>query len=745
MAPSRMHFPKLRSGWKRPALRVLSSPGLWIVPALALALLAALLLSQPYYFTFDDNATGYLPSHIYNYRCVVEYATLPLINFHQFLGEVYYVMGTPGVLYLPSYLCTFFADKILGDIMTCMQVSLSLHLFLAALAAYAYLRVVKVSGPVSCYGALLYLTLPFLLCASKSWLVIAVCAFYIPALLACLEAFLRTRSSLYLVAQCVLKIAFIYHGNIQFVMIYGLGELLYLGNRWFYLTPRLNRSQILSYLLSNLVVIAASLPLIIPMQAALSTSAGRATAMHWTVQLAVSVQPKLWLYAQAYLFSPESICDSSSSLLHLGGSLIFLILFYALRSKIDRRWQTIWYLLLTALLLSTAANYILRVLPYFDRIRWPFKWYLFVVFAYAVMTALVLDELTRRRILSHLWLHVFFIVAITSNLIVTFSPLSQIPFGPYHLIPGGMSQKMTKLDSGRIFVFGPRNIYTYTSLPEIRGFNFATLYQEQAFGGYNPLLSSKVRDATFDVNYTGVFYDLIMPPAMRDALNQWSVRHIITAAESDNPFVQLLDAQPGLIFRGTTPSGFRLYENLQSRPYAWARNAPSRSLPMHFAVNSATIDLNGSSGDIIISIIRLPGWSYRIDAGPWKPVAHETSYGQITVTIPSGAQQLTLRYLPPRLVGSLYASALGLLLLLPAWYGISLTNTAPSFPTKEKHSSQKIHRPSFALPWWPNVLAVALILFWIIWMACYVAHMDMSAAAIGTQPLAPMDMFWRIK
>lgn len=710
-----------------------------------LTLLVALSFYQPYYFTFDDNATGYLPASLYNYRCLTQHGTFPFLNFHQYLGEAYYVLGTSAIFYLPSYLSTFFADKVIGDVMTSMQVDVSLHLFLAALATYAYLRTVNVSGRISAYGALLYITLPFWLCASKSWLALAVCAFYIPALLACLEAFLRTRSSVYLVAQCALKIAFVYHGNIQFVMIYGLGELLYLANRGLQLWPRLNGHLILSYLVSNLVMIVAALPLILPMKASLAESVTRAAAMPVLTQIINSVSPKYWFRAQLYLFDPEMVSDSSDSILFLGGCIFFLVCFYGVRSRLSTRCQPLWHLLLTSLLLSTVANVVLRVLPYFDRIRWPFKWYILVAFCYAAMSAVFFDEVMRRRRLSPLWAHGFFILAIASNLLVALSPISQVAFGPYHITPKIAHQSLEPLSEGRHVTYGIRAVDTFQSLTEIRSFAFPTLQQEHALGGYNSLVSSKVQDATFGINFTGVLNTATITPEMREAFNQWSVRYLIGPSDPRDEAIRNLEQMPGMVFLRTTPSGFRIYENLKSRPFAWAKNNPAHSLPIRFHINSTDIDVSGVSGGVVVSLIRLPGWEYRIDAQPWMAAKSETAYGQITVPVPEGARKLTLNYTPPGWHKSWLIAGAGLLLLIPVWYVIAHHPALRTHFCFVRSSARKLGvvraSPSRTLRW---ILGGTLAL-WLFITLHYACHIDMTNTSLGERPAAPMDMYLRLK
>ena len=63
-----------------------------LIIIIALTVGSAGLITEQYnshFFLVGDNVTYFLPSYVYNWRAVIEQGTIPLINFHQFLGQTY--------------------------------------------------------------------------------------------------------------------------------------------------------------------------------------------------------------------------------------------------------------------------------------------------------------------------------------------------------------------------------------------------------------------------------------------------------------------------------------------------------------------------------------------------------------------------------------------------------------------------------------------------------------------------------
>ncbi len=652
--------------WQIPLRRVLSSPGMLLALLMSGALLlAGLQFYEPFYFTHDDNAVGYLSQQVYNYRSLVQQGEFPFCNFHQYLGNAYYHIGSTGIFYWPAYVAAFLADKIFDNILTTIEVNVSLHLLGALMAMYAYLRITKIPPRASIYGALFYLTCPFWLCGSKDWAVTAYSAFYIPALLACLEAWLRRGGVRYLLVSSVLKIGFIYQGNVQFLFIYQAGEMLYLACRLAQEKRQGVLHQIGSYLASNFITVVAAAPLMVPMFFAMQETAHRSEGLSIVEAISLAVEPQIWIGTLFFHFKGEEIFKSDTALFYLGGLIVFPLLLTQLCVNAgggNRRWIAPFCLFVVALFLSTRLNVILHWIPPFDRMRWPFKWYMLCSFGYTAAATIVLQLLHRRQLLSTLAFHGFFLLAIGSNLLVVFSPRSQVAFATYHLTPAVKMNPEPRLLDGRSVAYPVKWFDTEEAMIEARTFNFPSLFGDYGFAGYDPLVTNKVNDAVLGLNHHAAF-NAFLAPRYLDRLSRWSVRYFLTI---DEPKRKEELRAAGFHYLITTKTGLVIFENPMARPFAWFDGA-EQSVPVHFDVNSAKMETGGQAGHLTISLIRLPGWQYAFDGGSPRDLVSENADGQMQVEVPPNVQTVTVSYFPPLLRESLIATVLFLLLLVPFW------------------------------------------------------------------------------
>lgn len=720
-----------------------SKYALWIVGLFALSLIVGLELYQPFYFSHDDNVTNNLPQRVFDYRSVFQQGAFPLINLHQYLGLPYYNGGTAPVFYPPSYLTTFLADK-LWTIWAAMDVEVGLHLIGAAFAAFAYLRAIRMPSHLSIYGALLYLTFPYWLITSKSGDIMASTAFYIAALLACLETIFNSEKPRYLALQILLKTLFIYHSNIQFFFFYQLFEVLYIVVR----LPQLDRKDrgniLFHYFFSSVVVLLLSLPLALPMKEVMDDSWSRSHPMRVGALLCNSVDPIVWFFCQLFKFQTNAVIFSSSAVYYLGGSIPFLVCLILHRARLGRLFNGSLLLFLITLIFSTQANAILTLIPPFNRFRWPYKWYSICVFAYMACAVILFEQLEKRHILPKAWIHFFFASSIICNLFVTILPESQIPFGPYHITHAIVQNQMEPLLDGRWQPYGILYADTYEQVIDANDFLLPTLHGEYAFAGYEPMLSRKTRDTVFKLNYTGIFNHGTITPEIRSRFNQWSVRYITT---NDTPeHREELKSLGGMNFLRSAPSGLLVYENTQAKPFAWISNGQDIPVPIHFGVNDATIDTNGLSGSLSISLMRLSGWSYSFDGKEYLPLVTENKAGQMQIDVPPHVKTVTVRYFTPGLLWSIVISVLGLIVSIPLW--IFCGNKMRGVWLKEKfnrllafgHEKEPVPIESSAL-YQSNLLIYTTTIFWALLIVLFITTPRDYAVVSSERPIHPINLF----
>ncbi|PAW75896.1 MAG: hypothetical protein B9S32_17095 [Verrucomicrobia bacterium Tous-C9LFEB] len=639
-----------------------------------MGLLAGLEWFDPFYFCYDDNATQHGPWLVHNYRTLTQYGEFAWMNFHQLLGHPHYLAGQSAVFYFPNYFCGWVASQWLGLLPAITEVTSCLHLMAGLVAMYAWLRVLKVSAVTSVYGALLYITSPFILIVSKSEVVASYCAFYFPVLLACLEMFLVSGAVRYLVLSALLKGLFIYQGNIQFYFLYQVVEMLYGTFRW----TVVKRERVggwralVSYLISNVVAGVMALPLLMPMRWAMQQARFR-TVYSAGDALAWALDAGDWLKAQFFWFEPERVFSSGSEIFYLGGMLVLpwiLWRLYRARKVIrDTRWIALLMVVQVTFFLSTTGNLVLSVVPLLNYMRWPYKWYQPVVMGYAVLCALALHLLVSRRLLAARWLHLFFLLAIGSNVLVVLTPSAQKTFSEYHLTPALAREVESgpKLTSGRTLSYVPKAVESAAQRVEQRGFNFPTLFGEQGFAGYDGMVNRATAQRVFFMIYGSALLPAPLTLEKMASLNEWSVRYLITINHSAS--ASALESMPGIKFAETTPSGLAVFENTAARPLAWMES-DGQAVPIRFMGNAVTVEMRGLSGHLILSLVRLPGWSFRLDDGPWLAITDETNLGQMRLTVPPQARVVTARYAPPMLWESMLSGFLLLAVLIPLWVWI---------------------------------------------------------------------------
>ena len=634
---------------------------LWVACIGILTLLQAL---DPLWFSWDDNCSHFYPWYFLNYKTLLQEGTIPLVNFHQYLGYDQYATGLNGVFYFPIYFSVLIADKILHAPHLTIEILASFHLLAGGFFAFKYFRTIKCPTDLSVYGALLFITSPIFLIGAKSWITIAYICCYTPALLWCLENWLHEKRMRWLIFSAILKALFFYQGNTQYFFFYSLLEGIYLLLR----TSSFGKDVFfhwISYFFSNLCCLILILPLFLPMYLAMTESAARSIPFSNALTLVAAIEKK-WFLSQIYLFYDKQYFSSGTHLFHLGGIILIPLLIWKLKLKTSHEKKQLYFyvtLFLICLLFSTNANQILQFIPPFNHFRWPFKWTFFLPIFHCAIYLTLIHQLRHRKIASNLFIHLLCLLPILSNLFVITAPKAHSAFSPVRLEPQSIKHSQShSLTKGRSLAY-KINIYDKDQSKAIyaRSFNYASLTGDYAFAGYDPLASKLARSLTRYEHHTGIYQRPITQEFL-DHLSYWSVRYIIT--ENSNDIMTELTQWSQLKLLEVNDNHL-IYENLQAKPFSYLLDNPEKALPTTFSANRVTIQTHQETGTLRLSLAPLKNYYYKFDHGDLQkltPTDHN-----LLIDVPTGTNTVTVIYQNNLLKYLIVFAMWGTILILWLW------------------------------------------------------------------------------
>ena len=559
----------------------------------------------PRYFLWDDNATFYLPSALLNFETLRTELSIPIINFYQFAGWNHINAGQMGTLYPPAYLAAWFVEEILHAPLLTIDVLCIAHMTIGMLGMYAWLRLLETRRSFAMGGALFYLTLPFSTILSKSWLFVAYAHCYIPICFFLLESNLRRSSPTACGVYIIVKSLYLYTGYPQYVVYLSLFELLYIAIRGKALQKPIVWKK---YVLSNALVAALCLPVLLPMAEATILSESR----HLPFSLFATIQKYLLLTdalaEQVLLYRPDYL--GHINIFHIGASVLTpWILCKAVQSRkpIPAFIHGLGLLSLLALLLCTPFYAIISWLPIVSHFRWPFKIFIFFGFFYTTALVLLLQWMHAKKILPAKHILLITIVALCSHVAVLRSPaLGNWSITHISTLPSRLTDtayRITGVSAQEIH----RLPWLYESLPS---FNFPSIWKTPVITGYDTLASRLHSNInTRSTNASGLFDPDVLPLLM-EHLSRWSVRFLVSREILSGEILR----QTSLRRIPSDPSVF-IYENARAMPVAAFVNAPMDPLSIEYHANRIRIQTNKKTGTVFLRVAPIAGYRMILPEG----------------------------------------------------------------------------------------------------------------------------------
>lgn len=578
----------------------------WSILTITFTLIYILILEmlQPYFFLWDDNINVFHTYYAYNWRALTEYQTLPLYNFHQYLGQPYLAQGQTGVFYIPSYIATALSFLISDHSYWTIEILVALHFLIGALAFFKLSLNFGVRAELCCLLSLLWITTPFLTLMSKSWVNVSYTVAYTPLIFLLLDLFLTRRQIKIGFILIMVKTIFFYQGYIQWIFLLQMYEAVYLG---LYLASRGAHSKLTimkSYLLLHILYLCLIAPLLFPMWLAQIQSAERAIPLNYFDFLKMHVEPGEFLKALLFKFDVSRTIKLNTCLLYLSPILMVslaLLGFRKFRRKISHKHAIFASLTILSGILCSELHGLLYFVPPFNFFRWPFKHFIFFSFFLNIICVLTVNLATGYgpQFKRALLLFLIICVALNVSVVLTHSTVTMAQFrstGPLQDPFKGVIDS----DQGRVATFQTLKAGApdYLGYPLLSGYKYltfvyATLFNYHHLGGQDPLVSKMHKELALGAQYINS-YELDLSV---EVLRHWSkvgVRFVITSPTTEH--LQLPESFPALKFL-YKDAQVLIFENINALPIAYPCNNPNISLPVRFYINHLEIEsaLNSNS------------------------------------------------------------------------------------------------------------------------------------------------------
>jgi hypothetical protein len=620
--------------------------------------------ARPCYCLHDDNATWFSGAYLHDFRVLTETGRLAEINYYQHGGEPFLEQGQTAVLYPPIYLGEALAKLLPGDARYALDWIAALHLTLALLGFYFWMRHGGMPPHFAALGALIWVFNPFVLVIGVSWIFATFTAAWLPWLFWAFDYLLvrpSGRAALFLGTVAGL---FFLQGYVQWfayaILFLGLYALFQ------FVTRREIRRPVILYYLSVAALFAfiLALPMLLPMLHALQNSAQRAGPMPTDAALFYSLNFHQIISAQVCFFGGSLMFGLSAVILYCPAMMLLPVMalrFYYSDAEMRRRLFPLIFLGLLAIVFSTDWHIVLTKLPLFDRFRWPFKVFLmadFFLIVALVWTAFSWTQSRRSPRKMKFIATVCLIVVALANVSISISAHDGNAISQTTL-PATVQPVLPSMDSqlGRVVTLADYVPESLNALDLTHA--YATYFAFPSVGGYNPLVGADQIDYALRLEFPN-FCTQPLTPDLRKQLESRSVRYWIIDSHSSQ--AKKWQSLPGLKTLESTP-GRIVLEDTQSPPLVYSTANPIVPCVMTYSGNSMLISLKDATSPVFVSLAPTDGWWYRVDHGPWVKARYENLGLIIPFDTPSN--QLEVSYFDSRFHQARILSVALLLLLMP--------------------------------------------------------------------------------
>ena len=642
----------------------------WAVIALGLTVLgfACLELKSPMFFTHDDNYLGIGTATMYTCRALFS-GVFPVWNPFQGGGEPI-AESVVATTYLPLYMTYGISRFLLGNEFLFVESTMCFNLLLTVVGSFWAGRKWGLSPALACAFGLSFTFCGFLIVTSRSWVCFSAMSAWIPLIFGCCApAFVRKASWKWALGTgIVMGCAF--HAGFSQLWVYAiLFESIIIMS--LFICGAISFRNISWNIPAVLIAVAIAMPMAWVQMDFAKDSLRNFSASEYHMRgiplkglLAILVPPP-GISITHPIFCPydapaEGYRDSHAfGVYYYSGAILSWGCVFLLASLAVVFWpkrmfaRNILILLAVFVLLiclgsgsPIPVNKWMSSLPWFEKFRQPWRYFIFFVFFSSLGGALFYERISRR--LQHGKLiqggvAIAVIALLGATLAFHIPTWMQRPSSVYPALSPGLNS-VVKDPAARF----PQRVVSWASQKELTNYFQASDYPE-ALVGWMP---SVYEVLSLDRYNTLTWFHTLSRPIFdrfnSDPLGAWrayGVRWVIC-----HPKVRPVN--PELFHTWPVPpikvGNITLLELRNSAPLAFAKGQEKEPLPITFSAKGATVQFPSptpADEQVVVNVLGWPRFRTYADRKPvsWTP----DEWGRVVTSVPAKTQRLEVVYEPP--------------------------------------------------------------------------------------------------
>jgi len=644
----------------------------WAAALLVLCLIgfACLELKAPLFFTHDDNYLAMGPANVFRCQTIFSGA-LPVWNPYQGGGRP--IVESGGIIaYVPFYIAYAISRYLLGNPFHMVEVAILLNLLLAAGGGFWAGRKWGLSPSLACAFGFAFAFSGFMIITSRAWMNYSSMAAWIPWIFGfCSPALLR-RASWKWVLGAGAAMGYSYHAGFSQLWVYAiLLESIIIF--WLFLCGAIPFRKMVWNVPAVLVAVAIALPVAwVQMDFGkdvmrnFTSSEFDMTGVKWQALLAALIPPPLvtmkhpvfspqdsavWGYANSngYGIYYYSGAVFSWGCLLLLGSMTFMLW---RRRMFSRNVLILFSVFVLFLCLGSASplpvNDWISSLPWFEKFRQPWRYYIFFVFFSTLAGALFWERLSRnigRGKLTQRGVAIAAIVLVGASLAV---PIPTWWLRPTKEVYPPLSQTIrdTIKDSDARF---PQRTVSWGKQSEYTSWFQSEDYADALVAfmptAYNVLSLSRYNTLTWYHKFARPIFDKFNEDPF-GAWRAYGVRWIVCHPNIRPVKPELFKTWPAQYAKKV--GKISLLQLTDSAPLAFVKGNEKEPLPISFSARGATVDFPAATAadqQVVVNVLGWPRFQVYADGKPvsWAP----DEWGRILASVPANTKRLEAFYEPP--------------------------------------------------------------------------------------------------